>query len=157
MDDLQAEKLLQEMRAAKAECDRLTKVSRELIAEYQEHIRSEEESCNRKIEYLSAQLSAYFEMVRDSAAATKTKLSYKLPTGTLTLKFGTPEFIRDDKKLVEFLESNNPELIKVTKKPDWDSLKKDLTFKDGKAITADGVIVNGVEVKERADTFEVNI
>ena len=145
----------------KAEFQRLINVCETKVLEYQEKIRKYQEQLDRKTSGLKGALQMYFETVPHKA--TKTQETYKLPSGTLKKKFGTPEFVRDDVKLVEWLENRGDEFskqyIKVKKSADWTNLKKDLPYvvNGDKIITPDGEVVDGVTVNERPDSFEVEV
>ena len=94
------------------------------------------------------------------AKETKTQKSYKLPSGTLKVKYQKPEYKRDDAKLTEFLKNNYISYVETVYKPKWADFKKATNFitKDGKAIIEDtGEVIDGVEVIEREPTFEVEI
>lgn len=156
-NDVEAERAVRKIIDEVAECNRIIFTCQTFINEYQAKIEKAKEDLENRTRWLKEQLKFYFETV--PVKSTKTQSTYTLPSGTLKLKFGTPEFIRDDDKLIEFLEQDPEKIqfIKIKKSPDWANFKKQLQFKDGKAITEDGEIVKGVSVVDRPDTFEVVI
>ena len=89
--------------------------------------------------------------------ATKTQVSYTLPSGKLVLKHQEPEYKPNDEILIPWLEKNNPSLIKVKKTADWAGLKKTLTLDGTDMLTEDGEIVPGITVTPREDVFKVEV
>lgn len=156
-NDVEAERAIQKIQEERAEAQRIINTCQTFINEYQFKIDQAKEQLKKKTEYLKNMLASYFETV--PSKATKTQKTYKLPSGTLKLKFGTPEFVRDDEKLLTWLkESGRNELVMVKESPDWATLKKEAwDIKDGKVITKDGEIIEGVIAVERADTFDIEI
>ena len=73
----------------------------------------------------------------------------------LILKKQEPEFSRVDDLLLAWTKKNRPELVKTVESTDWAKLKRECTVVDGKAVTKDGEIVEGVAVTEREDKFIV--
>ena len=153
-NDVEAERAIQTIMQESAEAQRLINVSQTFINEYQMKIDLAKENLEKKTSWLKTQLASYIELVE--AKATKTQKTYKLPSATLKVKFGTPEFIKDDEKLIEWLKkSGKTELVKTKETPDWAELKKEVTIKDGNVISADGEIIEGVTASERPNTFEI--
>jgi Fe2+ transport system protein B len=141
----------------KAEFQRLINVCETKVLEYQEKIRKYREQLERKTSGLKGALMQYFETVPHKT--TKTQETYKLPSGTLKLKYGTPEFIKDEKKLAEWLKSNGlKDYYEEKTVPKWGEFKKDpdVVISDGKVLFA-GEIVDGVTAQDRPDSFEVEI
>lgn len=145
----------------RADFQRLINVCETRILEYQEKIRKYQEQLDRKTSGLKGLLQQYFETVPHKA--TKTQETYKLPSGTLKKKYGTPEYIRDEDSLVKWLEERDEfsqQFIKTKKTVDWKEYKKNVleySIKDGKVITLDGEIVEGLTVQERPDSFEIEV
>lgn len=107
-------------------------------------------------------LHGYFNSRVDEGftKATKTKVTYKLPTGDLVLKHREPEYDRDDEKLIEWMseQDESKHFIKIKRSVDWVEMKKHLKFQpDGTAVDEDGVIVPGVKAIEREDVFDVEV
>jgi len=155
-NDNLAEWALKIIAEEKAETQRYINVCETWIAEYQQKAQKAQERFETKTLYLKQQLQFYFESVPHKA--TKTQETYKLPSGTLKLKYGTPEFIRDEKNLVKWLKANGYEdKVKVEEKADWAEFKKGVIVQSGKVLTADGEVVEGVTANERPNIFEVEL
>lgn len=155
-DDHLAEWALKKIAEEKAEMQRMVNVCQTFINEYQLKIENYRKQFESKTAYLNEQLRVYFESVPHKA--TKTQETYKLPSGTLKMKYGTPEYIRDDERLVAWLNENGHEdKVKVKESPDWAEFKKLITINGDKVVTADGEIVDGVTVQPRENSFEVEI
>lgn len=151
-----AEWALKKIAEETAESQRYINVCDTMIAEYTRKRQKAQEQLENKTAYLRSKLQEYFATVPHKA--TKTQETYKLPSGTLKLKYGTPEFIRDETILVDWLKKNGYEdKVKVKETADWAEFKKGITVSFDKVLTADGEVVEGVTAQERPNTFEVEI
>lgn len=154
--DNKAEWALKKIAEERAEAQRYIDVCTAAIQQYQEKIRQSEEKLKSKTSFLEGQLLKYFETVQHQV--TKTQETYKLPGGTLRFKTPTPEFKRDDARLLQWLKENEMlDYIKVEEKPVWAELKKKLNQSGEKLVTEDGQIVEGVQVVEKPPVFEVEV
>jgi len=155
-NDNLAEWALKKIAEEKAETQRMINVCQTFVNEYQLKSENYAKQYESKTAYLREQLRLYFESVPHKA--TKTQETYKLPSGTLKRKFGTPEFIRDESLLVAWLNNNGFEdKVKIKETADWAEFKKLITVNGDKVLTSDGQIVDGVTAQERPDSFEVEI
>jgi phage host-nuclease inhibitor protein Gam len=155
-NDNAAEWALKKISEEKAETQRLVNVCNTGILEYQKKIEDYNKQLENKISNLKSQLNQYFQTVPHKS--TKTQETYKLPSGTLKLKFPQPEFKRDDEKLIKWLKENNQDnFIKVKESADWSELKKVVTVQGGSVVDSDGVIVEGVTVEEKPPVFDVDL
>jgi hypothetical protein len=154
--DALAEWALKKIAEERAEAQRYINVCDTMITEYVMKKQKAQERLESETGYLKGKLQEYFATVPHKA--TKTQEAYKLPSGTLKLKYGTPEFIRDEEKLVNWLEENGHEdKVKIKKTADWAEFKKLVTVSFDKVLTADGEVVEGITAQERPNTFEVEI
>ena len=114
-----------------------------------------EQQTNEELEYFTFQLENYLRGQQEAGftKATKTQISYPLPSGKIMLKHQEPDYDRNNEKLVEWLEKNDPKLVKVKKEADWAGLKKKLVLFEGNMCTEDGEIVPGITVTVRPDKF----
>lgn len=156
-NDNLAEWALRKIAEEKAEAQRMINVCQTFINDYQLKIEKYNQQYETKTSYLRQQLSQYFQTVPHKA--TKTQETYKLPSGTLKLKLPTIEYKRDEKKLGEFLKSNNYNgLYEEVIKPKWAELKKICKVSGQYVVDADsGNIIEGVEAVEKPAEFEVEI
>jgi phage host-nuclease inhibitor protein Gam len=140
----------------KAEFQRLINVCETKVLEYQDKIKKYQEQLDRKTSGLKGLLQQYFMTVPHKA--TKTQEIYKLPSGTLKKKYGTPEYKVDNEKLVRWLKNAGlNDFVKTEEKAQWGELKKTVTVSFDKILTADGEVVDGVTAQERPDSFEVEL
>ena len=154
-NDEKAEWALKKIAEERKEAQRYIDVCRSMILEYEEKIRKEEERLNKKTSYLESKLQEYFLSVKHKS--TKTQKVYKLPSGTLKLRYRQPEFKRDEEKLLSWLKENKMlDFIKVKETPNWAELKKNVKISGNRAVAEDGQIVEGVEVIERPPVFEID-
>ena len=110
---------------------------------------------------LETKLRDYFMTRMDEGLTreTKTMKAYNLPHGKLCLKKQDPEFEKDEDVMVQWLEQNNPELVKVKKSPDWAGMKKTygLTMSVVDEETGEIIKIPGVTVIPREDVFKVEV
>ena len=156
--DEKAEWAIKKIAEERAEAQRYISVCQDAIKTYQDKIEKAKADLDSKTGYLTHQLRLYMDTVK--AKESKTQKTYKLPSGTLKVKYQKPEYKRDDAKLTEFLKKNYTDYVETIYKPKWADFKKATNFitKDGKAIIEDtGEVIEGVEVIEREPEFEVVI
>ena len=140
---------------AEAERDRLIELANAKIKAINDQKAQFTDKCANNTSYLRMLLRNYFESVKPSTS-TKTQETYKLVSGKLVLKRQAPEFVRDDKVMVEWAESSAPDYIKVKKEINWADLKKATTLDGETVVYAEtGEVVPGVVAKAREDVFEV--
>jgi len=153
--DEKASWALEKIAIERAESQRYINTCESMILAYQEKMRQEKERIGNKTSYLEGQLREYFNKV--DKKATKTKASYRLPTGTLTMKFKT-KIEKDDARLEDYLKANYPEYIEEvrTEKVKWGEFKKTLEFKDGRGITPDGEVLDFI-TESTEDEFVVEV
>jgi hypothetical protein len=153
--DEKASWALEKIAIERAESQRYINTCESMILAYQEKMRQERERIGNKTAYLEGQLREYFNTV--DKKATKTKASYRLPTGTLTMKFKT-KIEKDEDKLLDYVKNNASEYIdyKVSEKVKWAEFKKILNYVDGKAVTEDGEVLDFItETTENEFVVEV--
>ena len=171
-NDEKAEWAIKKIAEERAEASRIISVCQDAIRRYNDTIKKTEDGLESKTGYLTHQLRLYMNSVK--AKESKTQKTYKLPSGTLKVKYQKPEYKRDEDKLVEFLEKNNyTSFIKTESKPEWGEFKKIINIKRDPIVDEEsgelidytpyyvvdstGKVVDGVEVIEREPTFEVEI
>ncbi|MDD5064997.1 MAG: host-nuclease inhibitor Gam family protein [Phycisphaerae bacterium] len=153
-NDFDAEWCLKKISEERAETQRYINVCETMITEYTMKAQKAREQLENKTAYFTGRLQEYFATVPHNS--TKTQETYKLPSGTLKKKFGTPEFVRDEKILAKWLQDNEfTDYYILEAKPKWKEFKESLTISGNKAVTGFGEIVDGVTVNDRPDTFEV--
>jgi phage host-nuclease inhibitor protein Gam len=155
-NDNLAEWALKKIAEERAESQRYINVCETMINDYRLKIQKEQEKLESKTGYLKAKLQEYFATVQHKT--TKTQETYKLPSGTLKMKYGTPEFKVDNEKLVKWLEDSKLDtFVKTEKMAQWGELKKTITVSFDKILTADGEVVDGVTASDRPDSFEIEV
>lgn len=155
-NDSKAEWALEKIKAEKADMERLVSLCEQKIAEYQEKIELFKKQYENSTSFLVSCLQQYFNTVPHKK--TKTQETYKLPSGTLKLKYPGPEFVRDEETLVKWLKDNNyTDHIKIKESADWASLKAKVKVDKGNVITEDGEIIEGVKAVDRPPEFKVEV
>lgn len=154
-NDNTAEWSLNKIREEQAELKRIEMICKNMIDSYKDRLDKAQQAYDRKTSYLRMQLQQYFAMV--TPKVTKTQATYKLGSGTLKIKYGGYEYIRDNDALVRWLkETGKQELVKVKEEANWSDLKKTVfDVKNGVCITTDGEIIEGVKAAMQEDKFEI--
>lgn len=157
-DDLKADWCLDKIREARAEYNRFEMVAKAKIEQIEAALKTQKNKMESEVSFFESKLREYFETI-DNIKATKTQATYSLPSGKLVLKQRGPEFVKDDDKLVEWLEGNKlNEFVKVKKSGDWANIKKNIEVVGSKVVSkATGEIVEGVTVVERDPEFKVEV
>ena len=132
---------------------------------YNQKIKEVKEQTDYNTANLEAALAAYFDTVPHRK--TDTQEIYDLPGGKLVLKLQSPEFKRDDDKVIEWLKKNGGnQFIKVKEELNWSALKDATAVLDGHIVygdevTEDGEIVPlfvpGIDVVDRPVKFVVEV
>jgi len=156
-NDVKAEWAIRKILEERAETQRYIDVCDAMIAGYEEKKRRAIEKLENRTVYLKSLLNQYFQSV--PRRKTKTREIYTLPSGNLVLKYPPVEFVRDDEKLISFLEANGYEnFIEIKKIPKWGEFKKSLKILSGTVptiVTEEGLIVEGVEAIRKSPEFDV--
>ena len=147
--DAKAEWALKKIKEARDDRDRW-------VAWYKDQI----EKINKQTDFdtlnLERMLAEYFATVPHKK--TKTQESYTIPGGKLILKTQNPEYIRDDKTVIEWLKKNNGgQFVKVKEELAWSELKGATSVFEDHIVTEDGEVVPGIEVIEREAKFVVEV
>ena len=162
-NDMKAEWCLNKIRRIRAEQKRESEELERQMQFYMDQKDMIDHKADEEVAFFEEILHGYFNSRVDDGftKATKTKVTYKLPTGNLVLKHRDPEYDykTEQKKIIEFCENNGLELfVKTEKKLSWIDLKT-LTKVDGTNVVLKetGEIVPGIKVTEREDEFEVEV
>ncbi|MEY2669747.1 MAG: hypothetical protein RLZZ577_63 [Bacteroidota bacterium] len=155
-NDIIAEALIRKIAFEKKEMKRQLQVIDYFIQEYELKKNEVESKFEIKTQNIINLLSEYFERVERKA--TKTQETYTLPSGKLKKKFGTVEYIKDDKLLLEWCKTNNrQDLIQIKETPMWAELKKEIQLSNGTVLTQDGEIIECIKTELKPDKFVVEV
>lgn len=151
-DDEKAEWCLTQIRQKKTEIEKWVEHYDKLKSKIVDKLTSD-------INWFEASLRSYMMQVHEEGGTriTKTQEAYDLPSGKIVMKKQAPEYTRDDAAILEWLEENNPDLIKITKTVDWAGLKKTLTAFGENVVDENGEVVPGITITERPDVFKVEV
>jgi phage host-nuclease inhibitor protein Gam len=152
-NDTKAEWAIRKIAEIRAEFSRYEMVCKNAISVYETKMQLKKQEMERNIGGLTGMLQHYAESV--PMKVTKTQATYKLPSGTLKLKFGRPEFVRDEEQLVPWLKENAPEYIKIKESADWAALKPKVSVSGSSVVDENGEAVPGITVVEKPDVFLV--
>lgn len=154
-DDNYAEWCIRKIAEKRAELARYEMVCKNAIGVYQAKLTAMQEKTERDTANLIGMLRAYSETV--PMKETKTQATYKLPSGTLKLKRGGYEYIRDEDALLPWVKANKPERIKVKESVDWAGLKSEISVAGSSVVDENGESVPGVTVAIKPDVFTVEV
>lgn len=159
IDDGQADWAIDKIRAFKAEYARKEMVAKNKIAQVEAWLKKQQDETDRQVTFFEEKLREYFLNIPEkNLKTTKTQKQYKLPSGTLKIKYKGPEIVRDDEKLLAWVKQNNPKFVKVKESVDWAGLKELTKIVSEKVIDIQtGEVIDGIEVKERTPEFIVEV
>lgn len=170
-NDLKAEWCLNKIRKIRAEQKRESDELDRQMQFYQDQKEMLEHKADEDVAFFEDILRGYFQsrVEEGFVKETKTKVSYKLPTGVLVLKHREPDYDykTQQKESIEWLKKNGGEkFIRTKEELAWKELKAVCTIQDGKVVFGETVnedgeiiplVVPGVTVTERNDEFEVEV
>ena len=147
-DDLKADWAARKISEKRRELDRLK-------AHYEAQLRAAQEATERECSFFERLLYDYF--ARCPAKRTKTQASYALPSAKLVLKAPSLQYERDEDKLLAYLKTNHPEMVKTVEKPAWVDFKKLVKpLDDGTCVDGEtGEVVDGLKAGMSGERFEV--
>lgn len=156
-DDGCADWAVQKIAEERAELARIKELADTQIQKIEEKVAAAERRCENGTSFLISKLAEYFSTVPHKV--TKTKHSYRLLSGSLSMKLGQTQLEQDDKALLAFLKaSGNDDMIQTTEKPKWGEYKKRLEIMNGSVVDkTTGEIVEGVQIVEKPDVFTVDV
>lgn len=158
-NDMKAEWVLDKIRKTRKEKDRQIAELQRQMNFYKDQMEVVTRRAEEEEAFFTSMLMPYFAERKDNGftKATKTQISYKLPTGKMVIKHQNPIYDRNNAELLPWLKQNRPEFVKVEESPNWAELKKTVRIVGDGVVTADGEIVPGVKVTEQEDMFEVEV
>lgn len=163
-NDMKAEWCLDKIRKArKAQQKKKEELQRQMQF-YIDEIAKVDAEADDEVGFFTSMLSPYFETKKAEGFAkeTKTKVSYKLPTGELILKHINPTFDykNEQDKAIAFCKASDElkKFVKVKEELNWNDLKKLTVISGDKVALKDsGEIIPGITVTENSDEFEVEV
>lgn len=143
-----------------------TKMYDESIAPFIENIKKADkwlEEQNGRLETnvntVTTNLKVY--LMRDNQkrveSGKKARKTVKTPFGNFSLKKQQPQFVKEEKLLMEYAKSAGKVNEKTTVSIDWAAIKKESQLVDGKLIDPNGEVVPGVKVVEQDDKATVTL
>lgn len=112
------------------------------------------EPLQEEMKYLEANLTAYHRQQLEQGG----DKTIKLPWATLTCRRKPQDYTKDDDRLLEWVQGNAADYVKVSTSVAWGDLKKQLVVAGGKVRLKDtGEVVEGVEPKPIEISFGVEV
>lgn len=143
-----------------------TKMYDESIAPFIENIKKADkwlEEQNGRLETnvntVTTNLKVY--LMRDNQkrveSGKKARKTVKTPLGNFSLKKQQPQFVKEEKLLMEYAKASGKVNEKTTVSVDWAAIKKESQLVDGKLIDPNGEVVPGVKVVAQDDKATVTL
>ena len=123
-DDVQADKLLEEIRDLEVEHNRIEIIAKAKIDSINQELLRNKEKMQKEVNFRENQLRAYFKSVKPKE--TKTMKKYKLFTGELVIKKATTQIIKDDEQLIKWARNNAKKFVASKPVLKWADMKKEL-------------------------------
>lgn len=112
------------------------------------------EPLQEEMKYLEANLTAYHRQQLEQGG----DKTIKLPWATLTCRRKPQDYTKDDDRLLEWVQGNAADYVKVSTSVAWGELKKQLVVAGGKVLLKEtGEVVEGVEPKPVEISFNVEV
>lgn len=126
------------------------------IAKIEEWLKSVNGALQADVDYFQGLLAEYAMKQRETDPDFK---SMKLPNGRFGFRKQQPKWVYDDKRLLESLkEQDAEELIRIKEEPNKQAIKKLFLVQNGKLFNpGTGEVIDGVEIVERDEKFEVKV
>ncbi len=162
-NDMKAEWCLNKIRKIRAAQKRVSEELDRQMQFYMDQKAIVEADANANVSFFEGILRGYFNSRVDEGFTkeTKTKVSYKLPTGELVLKHLEPEYEykKEQGKAIQFCKANELQrFIKVKEELNWKDLKTLTKVVDGSVVIKEtGEVIPGITATEREDEFEVEV
>ena len=152
-DDNAAEWALQKIFDEKAELERLKALADSQIDAIVDKVDAAKKRFTSHTEYLKNALEEYMLTVKRKQS--KTQESYRLLSGSLILKKPVVKIVKDDTKLLEYVQEHSPEYVKHTEYVDWAGFKKTLTVSGDVVVDSNGEVVSCLDVEEAPGEFMI--
>lgn len=81
------------------------------------------------------------------------KFTLSTPYGKVTSRKQQPEWIYDNEIVIEWLNKNDKDLVRVKYEPIKADIKKKFIISGNNAVTEDGEIVPGIKIEKREDSI----
>lgn len=112
------------------------------------------EPLQEEMKYLEANLTACHRQQLEQGG----DKTIKLPWATLTCRRKPQDYTKDDDRLLEWVQGNAADYVKVSTSVAWGDLKKQLVVAGGKVLLKEtGEVVEGVEPKPVEISFGVEV
>lgn len=156
-NDQEAEWIIEKANEDLIEINRFRKSLEEKLEVIRQKINKLYEEENRVKEWRDSYLLEYFETIDEKfKKKTKTMEKYRLPSGEIIKKYQSPEYKRDEDKLLSWIENNKlNNFVEVKKSAKWSELKKATKIVGEQVVFNDtGEVVDGVELINRPPVIE---
>lgn len=164
--DIEVSRAVDYINWAEYQKEKNTKMYEESIAPFIENIKKADkwlEEQNGRLETnvntVTTNLKVY--LMRDNQkrveSGKKARKTVKTPLGNFSLKKQQPQFVKEEKLLMEYAKASGKVNEKTTVSVDWAAIKKESQLVDGKLIDPNGEVVPGVKVVEQDDKATVTL
>jgi adenine-specific DNA methylase len=147
---------LGKIRDAKEQQDRNILLANEKKEQIIAWLNEANDKLQNTVDHFQSHLAVYAQLKREEDPKYK---SEKLPSGRIRFKKQQPAYKYDEEKTLQWLKENGyTDLINVKEAPKKTDIKKRFLPHNGKLVDAElGMEVEGVEIVEQPDKFEVEV
>ena len=156
--DIDLMNVLREVRELQAEINRINELYTAEMERVNAWKDAETQKVNKELEWRTSQIEAYHKQVLADNPKAK---SISTPHGTVKSVTRKPAPKKPDADVLlavlETLQHNEYIRVETVKKPDWAAFKKQLQVINGKVVTADGEVLDDIEIDEGGTTFKIEV
>lgn len=156
--DIDLMNVLREVRELQAEINRINELYTAEMERVNAWKDAETQKVSNELKWRTSQIEAYHTAVLAENPKAK---SISTPHGTVKSVTRKPAPKKPDADvLLAVLEDlKHDEYIKVetVKKPDWAAFKKELQVVNGKVVTAEGEVLDDIEIDEGGTTYKIEV
>ncbi|MBM7624759.1 host-nuclease inhibitor Gam family protein [Sporohalobacter salinus] len=160
-DDSQANWALKKTRQLKQKRQEKEEFAQQEIDKIMKEIEMIEQWLEDEVSKIDDSIDCFEGLLADYAMQLKEKdenlKTHSLPFGELKFRKQRPKYNYNDDKLLEFLEENEIDAVRIKKKPDKRKLKQMANRAGNKLVLESGQVVDGVEIQERGEKFNIDV
>lgn len=132
----------------------LEELAQKEIERVQNWLENEVKQINERIEFYNGRLTEYAVIQREQDP----KFKCSTPYGKVSFRKQQPKWEYDDDTVIESLKASGlNEYIRVKEEVNKADLKKAVSVVEGRAITPDGEIIEGIKVTEQPDKLDIKV
>lgn len=156
--DIDLMNVLREVRELQVEINRINELYTAEMERVNAWKDAETQKVTNELKWRTAQIEAYHAAVLAENPKAK---SISTPHGTVKSVTRNPAPKKPDADVLlavlEDLKHDEYIEVEMVKKPDWAAFKKELQVVNGKVVTAEGEVLDDIEIDEGGTTFKIEV